>query len=236
MNHVIYQNQGQGHLPRGRHGLPREAVELSQQKRISNAMVEIVATRGYNSARIVDVIDAAGVSRKTFYEFFDDKEHCFLSTYDLILSRLLNVTGMEFEAAQGVRWADRIRNGLAAMLDMIVADPLSARFCVVEVLAAGSKALTRRDAAIRQFTYFLDAGRSETSLELPGITSLAIAGGINEFLYSELIHGAAAHLPNRLPDLVFWITSPFLGPAGAAQQRDLARQMMEERSRVGAQL
>ena len=82
------------------------------------------------------------------------------------------------------------------------------------MLAAGPKALARRDAALRQFTGFLDAGRAETSVELPGITSLSLAGGINELLYSEILHGASARLPSRLPDLMFWITLPFLGPRG----------------------
>ena len=193
-------------------------------------MIHVVATRGYNEARVVDVIDVAGVSRKTFYEFFEDKEQCFLSTYDLVISQLLKVTGAEFAGSPDASWAERIRVGLAAMLDIIVQQPEAARFCIVEVLAAGPKALARRDAAIRQFTYFLDAGRSETSLELPGITSLALAGGINELLYSELIHGATAQLPSRLPELVFWVTSPFLGPERAAMERDLARHQVEQRA------
>ncbi len=222
--------QQQGQLPRGRHGLPREAVEESQRQRIYMAMIEVVSERSYNEARVVDVIDVAGVSRKTFYELFDDKEQCFLSTYDLILSQLLKVTSSEFSSATDATWAERIRVGMAAMLDLIVAQPAAARFCIVEVLAAGPKALARRDAAIRQFTYFLDAGRSETSIELPGITSLAIAGGINELLYSELIHGAAAHLPSRLPELVFWITNPFLGPERDSAERDLARHLLEQRA------
>ena len=89
--------------------------------------------------------------------------------------------------------------------------------------AAGPKALARRDAALRQFTGFLGAGRAETSVELPGITSLSIAGGINELLYSEILHGATARLESRLPDLMFWIVLPFLGPERAAEERDRIR-------------
>ena len=72
------------------------------------------------------------------------------------------------------------------------------------MLAAGPKALARRDAALRQFTGFLDAGRAETSVELPGITSLSIAGGINELLYSEILHGADAQpaQPPARPDVL----------------------------------
>jgi AcrR family transcriptional regulator len=45
-------------------------------------MVEVVSERGYPETRVVDVIEVAGVSRKTFYELFDGKEQCFLTTYD----------------------------------------------------------------------------------------------------------------------------------------------------------
>jgi hypothetical protein len=101
--------------------------------------------------------------------------------------------------------------------------PAEARFAIVEVLAAGPQALARRDAALRQFTGFLEAGRSETSVELPGITSLSVAGGINELLYSEILHGAVGRLPSRLPDLMFWVTLPFLGAEAAAAERERAR-------------
>jgi hypothetical protein len=94
------------------------------------------------------------------------------------------------------------------------------------VLAAGPKALVRRDAALRQFTELVDAGRSESTVELPGMTSVAIVGGVNELLYSEILHGATARLPARLPDIVYWITQPFLGPAGAAAERDRARESL----------
>ena len=56
--------------------MPREAVTESQRNRIHQAMIEVVSERGYPETRVVDVIGAAGVSRKTFYELFDSKEDC----------------------------------------------------------------------------------------------------------------------------------------------------------------
>src|SRR5215207_11203294 len=109
------------------------------------------------------------------------------------------------------------------MHDHLAEHPDEARFAIVEVLAAGPKALARRDAALRQFTGFLESGRSETSVELPGITSVAIAGGVNELLYSEILHGAVTRLPSRLPDLMFWVTLPFLGAEGATAERERVR-------------
>jgi AcrR family transcriptional regulator len=210
-------------LPRGRHGLPREAVTESQRRRILQGMIEVVSERGYPETRVVDVIGVAGVSRKTFYELFTSKEDCFLAAYDVLLGNLLGDTARGFETKQGAPWAERVGGGLGALLKHLAEHPDEARFAIVEVLAAGPKALARRDAALRQFTGFLEAGRAETSVELPGITSLSIVGGINELLYSEILHGATARLESRLPDLMFWIVLPFLGPERAAEERDRIR-------------
>jgi AcrR family transcriptional regulator len=198
-------------------------VTESQRNRIHQAMIEVVSERGYPETRVVDVIGVAGVSRKTFYELFDSKEDCFLAAYDVLLENLLGEAATEFESLPGAPWPERVSAALSALLDHLAEHPSEARFAIVEVLAAGPKALTRRDAALRQFTGFLEAGRSETSVELPGITSLAVAGGINELLYSEILHGAVGRLPSRLPDLMFWVTLPFLGADGAAAERERTR-------------
>jgi AcrR family transcriptional regulator len=207
--------------------LPREAVTESQRNRIHQAMVEVVSARGYPETRVVDVIGVAGVSRKTFYELFESKEDCFLAAYDVLLGNLLGEATEAFESRAGAAWAERIRAALERLLQHLASHPGEARFAIVEVLAAGPKALARRDAALRQFTGFIEAGRSETSVELPGITALSVAGGINELLYSEILHGAVSHLPSRLPDLMFWITLPYLGAEGATAERERARLLMQ---------
>ncbi|HET8955955.1 MAG TPA: TetR/AcrR family transcriptional regulator [Solirubrobacterales bacterium] len=195
----------------------------SQRNRIQQAMVEVVAQRGYPETRVVDVIGAAGVSRKTFYELFESKEDCFLATYDVLLENLLGEASNAFESRPDEPWPMRIAAALEALLEHLARHPGEARFAIVEVLAAGPKALARRDAALRQFTGFLESGRSESSVDLPGITSIAVAGGINELLYSEILHGAAGRLPSRLPDLMFWVTLPYLGADAATAERERVR-------------
>jgi AcrR family transcriptional regulator len=212
-----------GRLPRGRHGLPREAVADSQRARILAAMIEVVAARGYTDTRVVDVIGTAGVSRKTFYELFDSKEDCFLVAYDILLGRVLEDAEAAFALQAGAPWPQRIEAGLRTVLGHLAAHPEEARFALVEVLAAGPKALARRDAALRRFTGFIEAGRSESAVDLPGSTAQTIAGGITELLYSEVLHGAAAALPARLPEFVFLIVLPFLGAERAAEERDRTR-------------
>jgi AcrR family transcriptional regulator len=198
-------------------------VTESQRNRIHQAMIEAVSERGYPETRVVDVIGVAGVSRKTFYELFESKEDCFLAAYDVLLENLLEEATNAFESKSGEPWAERIAVGLEALLEHLARHPAEARFAIVEVLAAGPKALAKRDAALRQFTGFLESGRSESSVELPGITSIAVAGGVNELLYSEILHGAVGRLPSRLPDLMFWVTLPFLGSDAATAERERVR-------------
>jgi AcrR family transcriptional regulator len=216
-------------LPRGRHGLPREAVTQSQRGRIIDALVAAAAERGYAETRVVDVVERAGVSRATFYDLFDDLEDCFLATYDHVSGGLVDATAEAFNERPDAPWAERIRGGMAALLELLAGWPEGAKFAIVEVLAAGPNALVRRDAVLRRFAEFVEAGRGQSPIDLPGITSVAIVGGIQELLYSEVIHGATAQLPARLPDIVYWITQPFLGNDAAAAEREQARQSLQQR-------
>jgi AcrR family transcriptional regulator len=210
-------------LPRGRHGLSREQVAAQQRERILAATVDVVAERGYPETRVVDLIEQAQVSRKTFYELFDDKETCFLEAFDVAAGALLYVTNEGYESAPGEPWAERIRLGLANFLAIIADRPTAAKVCIVDVLAAGPKALARRDAVMRQFTEYIERGRAETTVELPPMTSIALVGGIYELLYSEILHGATAQLPGRLPDILYWVVHPFLGDERAEQAREATR-------------
>jgi AcrR family transcriptional regulator len=197
-------------------------VAESQRSRILEAMIEVCAERGYAETRVADVIAYAGVSRKTFYELFTDREDCFLAAYDALVGMLLEQTAAAYQSDPSAPWPERLRRGLTAFLTQVAQHPARARFAIVEVLSAGPRALARRDAAIRQFTDFIDAGRAETSVEVPGILALLMTGGVNELIYSEILHGATAQLPSRVPDLVFALTQPFLGPQQAAEERTRA--------------
>src|SRR3712207_4906070 len=69
-------------LPRGSHGLDRGVVEASQRARLLEAVGRAVAGKGYAATTIDDIVRGAGVSKKTFYEHFADKEDCFVAAYE----------------------------------------------------------------------------------------------------------------------------------------------------------
>lgn len=169
-------------LPRGPHRLARDEVLASQRGRMLDAIAEVVALRGYNSATVADVVERAGVSRKTFYEHFRDKEECFLAAYD---------TGVEILMATMRDAGDDIRPRIGAFLRTLAAEPAFARTFVIEVGAAGPRALVRRQAVHEAFAEMV-GDKAE---------ALACVGATNELVAREVSRDRTAKLP-ALEDLV----------------------------------
>jgi AcrR family transcriptional regulator len=191
-------------------------------------MTEAVGRDGYQAARVADVISRAGVSRKTFYEHFEDKEQCFVAAYRQGLDRLLATTHEAFDAQD--EWVDSLRAGLTALLNGLANDPAVARICFAEVMSAGPKAVECRNEAMVGFTDIFDAGREVAEADLPGFVSLGIVGGLSEILYREIIAGDVEELPQLVPELMYMIVLPFLGAETAS--RELQReQRRRERAR-----
>src|SRR5918997_4764329 len=130
-------------LPRGTHGLDRDVVEASQRTRLLEAVGRAVAERGYGAATIDDVVRRAGVSKKTFYEHFADKQDCFLAAYEAAGESLLERVREAHAAADD--WLERTRAGIRAYLRWLAAEPALARVFLIEVAAAGPQALERRE-------------------------------------------------------------------------------------------
>src|SRR5580658_10667371 len=74
-------------LPRGPQALPRDEVAAHQRERLVEAMVQAVNERGVMATTISDLVARAGISRRTFYEHFKNKEACLLATYDTVVEQ-----------------------------------------------------------------------------------------------------------------------------------------------------
>jgi AcrR family transcriptional regulator len=81
--------------------MARNEVARHQRTRIHGALVEAVGQHGYEGTSIKQVIGLAGVSRRSFYEQFANKEECFLATFDLIVAREIQQTTDAYLATDG---------------------------------------------------------------------------------------------------------------------------------------
>ncbi len=197
-------------LPRGPHRLSRAEVESHQRERILAAMIAAVGTKGYGSTTIADITHRARVSRDTFYEQFANKEACFLAAYDAITRELLD----EMVAAGTSRpsFVEGIREGVRAYLNFWSGRPDAARAWTLEVMAAGSEALTHREDALRRCANLYRAVAERARAEQPGlprvpdVVARAIVVAAVELTTQYIREGRVSSLPELENDVLYlWL-------------------------------
>lgn len=204
---------------------PVDAVALGfslrpRRDRLIAAIAHVVAQEGYRAASVSKIVAAAGVSRNSFYEHFANKEECFLAAYDEAVEQVMaRVRSATVSAASG---RDALESGFAAFLGYAVDEPELAWLCVVEVLAAGPRALARRDEAMRRFAAFLEQGRGEDPSDVPPVLTEVIVGGVYEVIYARILNRETATLPELLPDVLYVWLAPFVGADRATAVRSAA--------------
>jgi AcrR family transcriptional regulator len=197
-----------------------------KRERILDGMLEAVGTDGYESTSVRSVLERTGLYRQAFYDHFASKEDCFREAYGVGVRRVEGAVRM---AAAGERaWRGQLRAGLAALLELLDAEPALGRALLVEVHPAGEAVLGERDAAMARAQAFLDGGRVEAAA-LPGtpaaprIAPEAIASGIHVVLHSRLAARRHGELRRLLPEFVFVAVLPYFGTEIAHDEMKAAR-------------
>ena len=217
-----YTRPGEGH---------KQVAEL-QKARLLTAMVQEVSERGAANVSVGHVVGRSGVSRRTFYEIFNDREDCFLAAFDEALHNATAVVAPAYET--GGAWQTRVRAGLTALLGFLDRDRAAARLLIVESLAAGPAALERRRQVIAGLVSVLEVGRTEGSAKLdpPALTAEAIVGGLLSVLHGRLAnspdhatrtnhsrgHAKESSLLTLSGPLMGMIVLPYLGPVAARKE------------------
>jgi AcrR family transcriptional regulator len=192
-------------LPSGRHGLLRSFVAANQRDRILDAVAQAAAELGYAEMSVEAIIARAGVSRRTFYDHFKNKEDAFLAAYDAVVRQQARHIRRAYFEETTVR--QRLRAGIRAYMEFIASEPDLARMCIVEVLAAGPRAMAKRNEAMRMFAEIIEDNIHEL---LPGCRRAALAaetivGGIHEVVFSRTLANRIDELPGLADDLLVTI-------------------------------
>ncbi len=204
-------------LPRGRHGLSREFVSKNQRDRITAGIIAAVAERGYQNAKVTDITDAAGLSRRSFYTHFESKEECFFDTFDLIADHLRRSAA---EAAEPFEeWPDKVRARIGAVLDVFATNPDLARYVLVAPPRAGEEIAARYRRAMDEVLTELTEGMpSEYAKGQPSAAAeQALIGGAAALIVRKVDAGEGERLSELLPHLVEMTLTPFLGREAALE-------------------
>jgi AcrR family transcriptional regulator len=193
-------------------------VSEVQRTRLLDATFAVVAEEGYRRMTVRRVCGRAGVSNKTFYDLFADREDCFLAAFDQAVEEL---TAAVLPGYQGEReWAARVRAGLGGLLVCLDREPELRRIVFVEALGAGPRVLERRARVLEALAGAIDGGREGVRVgrELPPLTAEGIVGAAFGVIYARLLQDQHGSLVGLLNPLMATIVLPYRGHALAARE------------------
>ncbi len=199
----------------------------TQRERLLGGMVAAANRDGYAGASVGAVIAQAGVSRPTFYEYFEDRDDCFLATITDVHERLLH----DVQSAVAASPAEAaLESAISATLRFALADPAGARFLMKESLAGGPQALDARDRGIAQTAKLVEVAlkRAPAPSAIPDVPVAAVLGGVHRVLASRLRRGERA-LGALEQELLDWVAS-YAQPAAEQRWRKLTPAREPDRS------
>jgi AcrR family transcriptional regulator len=212
-------------LPRGSHGLDRDVVAASQRARLLEAVGRAVADRGYAAATIDDIVRGAGVSKKTFYEHFADKQECFVAAYEAAADELFR--RVREAHATSDDWLERTRAGIRAYLEWLAAEPALARVFLIEVAAAGPRAAEARARIRDRYAVLMQDLQEEARADIPALPRLpeevfhATVAAVDELVVRRIREATARELPELEPVLLYLQLALLAGPEVAAASAEL---------------
>jgi AcrR family transcriptional regulator len=168
------------------------ATSDEHRRRLLEAMAAAITDKGYAATTIADVVARAHVSKRTFYEHFPDKEAAFLATYSAASDDTLALIAAA--AAIDAPWSERVEAGVRAYLTRLATHPELTRTFLVEIQAAGPRALALRRDVMTRFARGLQAIAADTGADLPDGLATAVVGGINELLLRTIEAGETEDL------------------------------------------
>ena len=202
-------------------GVWRARIADLQRARILAAMFDMACERGAGGVSVAHVVERSGVSRRTFYELFSDRDDCFLAAFEEALAYARERVLAAY--CSGDRWRERVRAGLVALLSFLDEEPVIGRVLLCESLAGDRRVLERRGWVIAQLTSVVDEGRGNSKSEVaPPLAAEGVVGGVLAVIHARLLEEDHARLVELANQLMGMIVLPYLGAAAARRELERA--------------
>lgn len=187
-----------------------------KRQRILKGMLEAVGSQGYEQATVHDAISNGGLYRQAFYDNFRDKEDCYLQALEAGSAWV--ELAMREAAGTELSWRGRLRGALTGLLGFLEQEPDVGRALLVEVHAAGPRAVAKRTEAMERAAEAIDLARQESEDEAPAISAEAVVAGILAVLHSRLAGRRGEGFAHLLPELMYLAVLPYFGAEAAAAE------------------
>jgi AcrR family transcriptional regulator len=176
----------------------------AKRRRALDAMTEAVGERGYADTTVRDVLVRARMSRRTFYELFENREECFLAAYDAARGEAL--ARLDRERQPDEPWPRHAEGALRRILEFLAERPAAARLLVVEPASSGSAGVERHERTMRALVERLVRSRAQVAASTDGDAELRLrceagVGAVHRVVQARIVEGSTSSLPQLAPEL-----------------------------------
>ena len=187
---------------------PTETGSVHQRaprQRLLDGLAQVLGERAYADLTIADVVAAARVSRRTFYEHFDGKDACLLALCERLSEEVLALIATGYDPEGD--WVQELEKITSAYLQNLQQRPALVRALYLEMLTLGPAGLAMRRRISERFTQFLMMQVELSRLKEPGKRPLspalatATVGGINELIVQAIEEDRADRLVELQPTI-----------------------------------
>ncbi|MGH2833967.1 MAG: TetR/AcrR family transcriptional regulator [Solirubrobacteraceae bacterium] len=212
-------------LPRGPHHIDPEEVSRHQRARLQLGMADSVAARGYVRTTVKHVLTVARVSRRAFYELYENKQDCFLDTFDAIANRANEHVFATCESIEG-DLAEHLLGALGALASEVLEHPNDARLMFVEIGLAGPRGPRRVARVMTNYEHRLS---ERLDCDAPPVLVKAVCGAVRQSICMLVREQRVHELPELNQRMLGWLLA-LSDPAAAgvhALMRDSARERVQ---------
>ncbi|MBW0172209.1 MAG: TetR/AcrR family transcriptional regulator [Hydrogenophaga sp.] len=169
-----------------------DADPSEHRARLLQAMASVAASQGFAATSIAAIVAEAGVSKRTFYEHFADKDACFLELYRAASASALRTLS---DAVQSDRpWQDQVEHALGAYLAHLAGGAQLLRMLFVEIHHLGPAGAQVRREVMQHLADFMLRTINAQRTVLTSTMAVAAVGGIQELVLLAIERGEAAQL------------------------------------------
>jgi AcrR family transcriptional regulator len=163
---------------------PRAAND--HRRRLFDGMAQCVSDKGYADTTIADIVRAAAVSRRTFYEHFETKADCLIALYEASSHAALKVLRDALDTE--LDWQHQVDQSLAAYLGCLASNPVLLRTLFIEILSLGAPGLAARRRVNREIADFVmqSINRLQGREVIGPDMAMAIVGAVNELVLQAI--------------------------------------------------
>jgi AcrR family transcriptional regulator len=178
-------------------------TSADHRSRLLDALTLALTDQAYADVTIADIVAHARVSRRTFYEQFDNKDACLLALCERVSEQILGLIAAGYDPTAD--WVEQLNRVTDTYLQALQMQPALVRTLYIELMQLGDVGLAVRRRISQRFAMFLIMQVELARVREPGKRSLspalatAIVGGANELILQAIEDGRADRLSDLAP-------------------------------------